>query len=146
MNLLWLFRPNTASTPILKGGNIATHTPSSASLHSAPSALYGSYIFSHGSPSTPDVSDLKSKTKNCWRTVVLNANSVVSPKKSADLASLTDYTRPDALITTETKTRSPSQITHSLKVTTHSEWTGNWGRAGRPFVSGTAILQLRSSC
>ena len=98
------FRPNTASIPILNGGDIANHTPSSASLHSAPSALYGSYILSHGSPITPDVSDLKSKAKNCWRTVVLNANSVVGPKKSADLASLTDYTRPDALTITETKT------------------------------------------
>ena len=57
------FRHNTASTPIVKGGSIATHTPSSGSLHSAPSALYGSYILSHGSPSTPDVSDLNSKAK-----------------------------------------------------------------------------------
>ena len=98
------FCPNTASTPIPKGYNIATHTPSSASLHSASSALYGSYILCHGSPSTPDVSDLKGKVKNCWRTVVLNANSIVSPKKSADLASLPVYTRSDALIITETKT------------------------------------------
>ena len=80
---------------VLREGSIAANNPSSVSLHS--SALYGSSI-SHRLPSTPNVSDFKSKVRNCWRTVILNTNNVVSSKKSADLARLrTDYTMLDAL-------------------------------------------------
>ena len=43
------------------------------------------------------------QNQNCWWTIVLNAKNVVSPTKPADLASLTDYTRPGAIIITETK-------------------------------------------
>ena len=71
--------------------------------HSTPEAQQSSKSDSIRSSSVSSTDyPLPNKNRN-WRTLVINANSVISESKRAELSNLVDYTKPDAIIMTETK-------------------------------------------
>ena len=92
------FRPGTVSTPQSDNPSVVPTACSSLSehlrSHSRTKSTTGSTV--SDSPLLPD------KKKN-WRTLVLNANSVVSETRRAQFANQVDYVKPDAIIVTETK-------------------------------------------
>ena len=71
--------------------------------HNTPEAQQSSKTDSIRSSSVSSTDyPLPNKNRN-WRTLVINANSVIIGSKRAELSNLVDYTKPDAIIMTETK-------------------------------------------
>ena len=95
------FQPVSASTPVLRGVNATSSSSTPDTHHPLGSSISTPPTFS--TEASSGSTDLKTKDRNTWRTLVLNTNSILSRKKSDALEALMDYTKPDAILISETK-------------------------------------------
>ena len=83
------FRPTQHSTP-------EAHPP-----HASAPSPRGPFTPARSSVSSDSNTPLLPAKHNNWRTLIVNTNSLVSDSKKAEFANLVDYTKPDAILVSE---------------------------------------------